>query len=399
MSLSSTIARAGFWAWQKLPGFMQELLIQGERPKFPRTALTRETRRLLILPTNSAGQGTTWAEAVRASSNEHDAVNVMLRLPTSFDYQADFSVTRAVAYGSKKWQRSFFTEVRQSVSHVLIESGSTLTGPPELRRAISEVEAHVSGGATVGFLFHGSDIRDVDRHAAAEADSPYRDTDAPHTATLRSVVRRNRALLRRFPDAPVYVSTPDLLLDLPEATFLPVIAEAAFFEGHVAPITRVQPVVLHVPSSSITKGTDLIHDQMQRLHQEGVIEYRERSGLSRDELRAEYRDADLILDQFRLGSYGVAAVEAMAMGKIVVGHVSGNVREAVRERTNMDLPILESSASNLEMTLRDVLRHGHRASLKQRAESGVRFATELHSGPTSAEALGGFLESSRKYGA
>src|SRR5690606_25985612 len=124
-----------------------------------------------------------------------------------------------------------------------------------------------------------------------------------------------------------------------------------------SPARRDVPVVVHAPSQKWMKGTDRIEPMLRRLDAEGVIEYRQIVGVPHAQMPALYADADVVLDQFLLGSYGVAACEAMASGRLVVSHVDARTRETVREQTGRELPIVEATVDSLETVLRDVAKN------------------------------------------
>jgi glycosyltransferase involved in cell wall biosynthesis len=148
-------------------------------------------------------------------------------------------------------------------------------------------------------------------------------------------------------------------------------------------------VVVHAPSNAGLKGSELVRDRLRALDASGLVEYRELEGVAAAEMPRHYGDADIVLDQFSLGIYGVAACEALAAGRVVISHVSGFTRSVVLERTGHELPIVESTAASIEATLREVLadREGYAA----RAALGPAFVAAVHDGATSAEILGGFL--------
>ena len=91
-----------------------------------------------------------------------------------------------------------------------------------------------------------------------------------------------------------------------------------------------------------------------KLHDEGLIDYRPSRGVAASEMPRLISGADVLLDQFRIGSYGVAAVEAMFAGRVVVGHVSHKVRKIIREETGSQVPIVEATPETLETVLRDI---------------------------------------------
>ncbi len=95
------------------------------------------------------------------------------------------------------------------------------------------------------------------------------------------------------------------------------------------------------------KGTQLIAPVLERLAERGTIDFRYVEGVAAADMPALYGEADIVLDQFRIGSYGVAACEAMAAGRVVVGHVSPAVRSHVLRATGLELPIVEATPDSL----------------------------------------------------
>ncbi len=142
------------------------------------------------------------------------------------------------------------------------------------------------------------------------------------------------------------------------------------------------PIVVHAPSKAIVKGSDLIDPVLTRLDAEGVIRYRRVHGVPAAGMPAIYREADIVLDQFRIGNYGVAACEALAAGRVVVSHVSPQVRDAVLTYSGRTLPIIESRAAGLEATLRHLIDRPEEAMAA--AVSGPEFVRGLHDGGRSA---------------
>jgi glycosyltransferase involved in cell wall biosynthesis len=156
-------------------------------------------------------------------------------------------------------------------------------------------------------------------------------------------------------------------------------------------LARPRPVVVHAPSSGPMKGSDAIDPVMVALHDEGLIEYRRVHGVASADMPELYRDADIVLEQFRIGGYGVAACEAMAAGRVVIGHVAPPAREVASEAAGIALPIVESTAGELERVVRDVVRDPD--PFVALAATGPRFVRTLHDGAASADALTGFLDS------
>src|SRR5690606_35228716 len=120
-------------------------------------------------------------------------------------------------------------------------------------------------------------------------------------------------------DRPVFVSTPDLLTEVPWAHWCPVVVDVKSWENTRELLTGERPIVAHFPSMGHVKGTHLIEPIVSDMQRRGVIEYRGMTGIKSADMPSHVASVDIVLDQFRIGSYGVAAVEAMAAGRVVIG--------------------------------------------------------------------------------
>jgi hypothetical protein len=208
--------------------------------------------------------------------------------------------------------------------------------------------------------------------------------DWVHVATLEKAVERNLEILNEI-DAPTFVSTPGLLLDVPHAHLLPVVIDPAAWKSASKPLRRKRLKVVHIPSNPLVKGTAEILTPLSRLDAEGLIEYEQVTGVSHDQMPAIFAESDIVLDQFRLGDYGVAACEAMASGRLVVSHVSEQARGHIASTTGLRLPIVEANIDNIEAVIRDVInRRGFYAAIASR---GPSFVKHVHDGSFSRSTL------------
>lgn len=342
------------------------------------TSIPVSPTRLFIGPTNYAGQGYAWARAVEASSPRIGARNLSIDLPGGFAFPADSTVPISIFNHSEPWQRAEFDAVVH-FTHVLVEAERPLFGSffgRDLDREIDELQRR---GLSCAFMCHGTDIRSPALHLSMNEWSPFV-AGSEQTRALQHDADSNLALLARR-HLVVFVSTPDLLVDVPTASWCPVVVDVDRWVGGRALWTRDRPVVVHVPSMGSVKGTDLIEPTMRRLDKAGVIEYRSVTGVPSSRMPLVIGDADIVLDQFRIGSYGVAAVEAMAAGRIVVGHVGDETREAIRRLTGMDLPVVEADPTTLGDVLEELV------AKRPVAMDGIRFASTVHSGALSASVL------------
>lgn len=341
--------------------------------------------RLLVASDNSAGQGEAWARAVRDHVPRADAVALHVARTSVFGHLAAVVVPPSVFAWSGRWQSAHRSAVAREVTHVLVESGR-----PVLAGGLrGDIDADLAwlgkNGILVALVWHGSDVRDPVRHAALNPLSPYRDTSWADVEVLRARSAANRVLARESGLVSL-VSTFDLLDDVPGARWLPVVVNPSTWAASTLPLAHGGPPrVVHAPSSAVVKGTALVEPIARRLHEAGVIEYRRLDGAAHVDMPAIIAGADIVLDQFLLGSYGVAAVEALAAGRIVVGHLTDPMREGVRHATGIDVPILSARPEGLEELLRGIAADP--AAALAVAATGPEFVAKVHDGRRSAAVI------------
>jgi len=341
---------------------------------------------------NHAGQARAWSRALTERVPGWWAANIAKDVPGGFDFDADRVIPLAAYHNSPAWQQRQF-EAALEFDHVIIEGAEPVFGRLFGRDVTREVTALRNGGVDVSVLFHGTDIRLPSRHARATPWSPFTDSHV-HERFERKAARSAQIVedLR----VRTFVSTPDLLADRPEAIWLPVVIDVPRFsvERDERP-ARLR--VMHVPSNPVVKGTDLIAEPMRRVVDQGIVSYEQLRGIASSKMPSVYAENDVVLDQFRLGSYGVAACEAMAAGCVVVSHVTEFVRSGVEDRVGMELPIIEATPDNLAEVLTALAAD---AGLRREvAGRGRAFVAAIHSGERSAavlsEALGSAAQGAR----
>jgi hypothetical protein len=304
-----------------------------------------------------------------------------------YDFPVDYAVDRSV-YACLVWQRDQERYVARTFTHVLIEAERPVLGTLYGPECSTEIPVLRRAGLVVALIAHGSDVRVPTLHAERYEWSPFRESDWEIIPSLEYNATRNAHLLREY-DGSVLVSTPDLLDDVPNATWCPVVVDTSLWATSAPVMERERPVVVHAPSKARMKGSELIDPVVQELADQGLVEYRRVEGIGPAEMPGVYRTADIVLDQFRLGSYGVAACEGMAAGRVVIGHVADEVRGRVRSATGQDCAIVEATPA----TLRDVLVHlvENRTMAREAAIAGTRYVKAVHDGRLAADALTPFL--------
>ena len=253
-------------------------------PAFPPAASTPV--RMLVGPTNSAGQGHAWAQAAETLPDV-SAVAFSLHRKGQFQFADDYGVPLAW-FGQPRWQRAQEQYVVENYTHVMVESLRPLFGARGVSDASADIETMLGKGINVSLLFHGSDIRLPSRHAKRERWSPFTPGDEL-TDRLEPQARRHAELVESL-QLPVFVSTVDLLDDVPNAQWLPVAIDPAPWQQAARPLfSGEKPVVAHVPSNAKLKGTEEIDAVLTRLHDSGVVEYRRITGVPHEQMAERHR--------------------------------------------------------------------------------------------------------------
>lgn len=354
-------------------------------PVEPR-ALGAAPVRLLVGPANFAGQGRAWAE-VAATVPAVGATSFAVEDPTGLTLPAHRSVSKE-EFADPEWAADHETWVR-TFTHVLIEAGRPVTGQVHGLDAYGDDRLLRDAGIRVGMVAHGSDVRRPDRHEDVEPDSPFRRVSPRIRATRQKYADRIAPLVDGCDWA--FVSTPDLLDDVPRGQWLPVVVDLERWAGEqIAPRERGEPpVVSHIPSNAMWKGTELVEPTLEALAARGTIRYRPVRGVPQPEMPAAIGAAEIVLDQFALGSYGVAAVEAMAAGRVVVGHVRPEVRARVLAGTGLELPVVQARAGEVADVLGDLAADPDRC--RELGEAGAVFARHVHDGRRTVAVLEDYL--------
>ena len=343
--------------------------------------------RLYIAPVNYAGQGYRWARAAERLPGV-GSCNMHYTRDGGYGFPADYSVPVTVFRNSRRWQHDQFEAVATGFTHVIFEAGRSIFGARFDLSPLREAEELRKRGVRVAMLSHGSDLRLPSRHREIDEWSPFHEPEWEMIPRLEEQAQKHRELLSRV-GAPVFVSTPDLLLDWPTAHWIPVVIDPKTWETHEPPLLRDRPIVVHAPTNPIIKGSEHIAPAMQRLHDRGLIDFRRIEGVPAAEMPALYRGADIVLDQFRIGNYGTASIEALAAGRVVIAHVHEQVRDHVRAGYGKEIPIVQATIASLEAVILDILeRRDHYRAV---AASGPDFVRGLHDGTAAAEVLRDFL--------
>jgi hypothetical protein len=178
----------------------------------------------------------------------------------------------------------------------------------------------------------------------------------------------------------IYALNPDLLGVLPSsAIFLPY--------GHIAleewefinfNVNKSKLHFAHAPSHRGVKGTELVLNAIDNLKMSKYdFDFTLIEGLSNIEAKEVYKNVDIIIDQLYAGWYGGLAVEAMALGKIVLVYIREEDLQFIPEQMKNDLPFIRTSPSTIEADIVNVLKMS-KSDINKISINGRKYVEKWH---------------------
>lgn len=352
---------------------------------FP-TDLPLQSRRVYIAPANYADQASLLAKALENNLPDLGARNLMSPNIGGSKFEITVPVPLRTFHLSKEWQLEEFKRVTE-FTHVLVEAMLPIFGGLYRYNSSSEIHELSKRGLSLAILCHGTDIRNTEAHAKRTPWSPYLDSN-PNLKMISYNARKNRDLIVSL-GIPVFVTTPDLLDDLPNSHWCPlVISPNEISKSSLNVNNKRIPVVSFAPTSDWIKGSHLVLPILNSLHDQQIINFNSVHQIPKSQMPLIYASSDIILDQFRLGSYGSVAVEGMASGRVVVGHVLPSVRHYIKQITGLELPIVEATPDSLAEVLTNL--SSDKNALLDYSIRGIEYVSKVHDGKFSSKMLSQF---------
>jgi glycosyltransferase involved in cell wall biosynthesis len=265
--------------------------------------------RILHTPWNVGGHPIGLARAERELGLDSEVVTFE-RDPFAFAVDRSYYREGRPPWRTAPTRLRFLAEALRRYDVFHFNFGSALLPGWGLPVAIDELPLLRRMGKVVIATFQGDDARP----AGHQSDPP------PPEA--RAGLERRRANARRrllrYADR-VFDLNPDMRQWLPGAMFCPY---ASFDPRDVTPVPpRVdgELTVLHAPSNRTSKGTAEVLAAIDDVRARGVpVRLDLVEGVTRAEALARLAQADIAIDQLKIGWYGGFAVEAMSLGKPVL---------------------------------------------------------------------------------
>lgn len=140
------------------------------------------------------------------------------------------------------------------------------------------------------------------------------------------------------------------------------------------PAVKPVPLVVHAPTKRNLKGTEFVLDAVEQLKNQGVsLDFKLIEGLNHSETMKLLSEADIVIDQLRIGSAGFLTAEAMALGKPVICYI----REDLISKYPEEFPVINANPDNIAEVLKNVIENP--AQWKTLGVAGRAYAKKYHS--------------------
>lgn len=117
------------------------------------------------------------------------------------------------------------------------------------------------------------------------------------------------------------------------------------------------PVIVHTPTDKGGKGTQFVIEAIESLKNSGVnFKFILIHGVKHGDAMNTLRNADILIDQLIFGDVGVAAREAMALGKIAIGYLTDRVKKIY----GAEFPLVLADCHSLKDVLASLLNDPQR---------------------------------------
>jgi len=374
---------------------IRQLQRQAERQLIVASAKTKTRNNfkkpILLGATNSAGQANSWAMALRKAGRSAQSLQIVSDENGSW-FNADHTINRS-QWKPIDFRKQLFKEITLQNSGVLLESLRPIfaLNQPSLFTAEEGLNDLIDlwrAGLKVAVVFHGSDIRDQLHHAKMDEFSPYRNpVDPAKFEAVRIRADQTRLVARKLNRHRIkhFVTTPDLLHELPDATWLPAVIDIDNFKTNTSIKSSGGPLkVLFLPSNGWLKSEGLVTPVLNDLEKAGVIKLVAKGAVSNAEMPALIESADVVIDRFD-GVVGVASIEAMAAKRLVIA----NVAPWIYNKAEVTPPVIHATPKTLADKLQEIA--GNNFNHQQITDAGFEYVSKWHDGRESATRLNHWL--------
>ncbi|SEM02456.1 glycosyltransferase family 4 protein [Haloferax larsenii] len=219
--------------------------------------------------------------------------------------------------------------------------------------------------------FRGSDAR-INRIAESKNIYYSRDiqpkSDAKQTKRLRSLSKYADLAVVGYPELEQYVK--------PFFEDVVCVPRSIDVEKHNPKYTKNKDsglTIVHAPSDKNKKGTNSILNGVEKYTSSRDINFRLLESVENEELVQVMRNSDILIDQIRLGTFGVVSLEAMANGTPAMAYIHEDyVRKPVT-----DIPIINTNPDTITSDIARIL--SDEIDLHRIAKASRKYVEQNHS--------------------
>ncbi|MFB4163998.1 glycosyltransferase family 1 protein [Alteribacillus sp. JSM 102045] len=318
--------------------------------------------KILHLPYNAAGQMSTQANALKligANASFCDYYESAYKYPTDIP-----SPIRNIPKANREKVMLKFAQNCASKYDIFhFHFGQTFTG-----YSYSDLPLLRSMGKKMVMNYWGTQIR---RLSVAKKNNPF----AIVKQTNEKLILSRLHTVSKFVDSAIVADHE--LLEYINGYFRKIyLVKASVNQNLISPaypnIHNKRPIVVHAPTHRGVKGTEFILQAVENLKKSIKFDFVLIEGMTNEEALNNYKKADIIVDQLRLGSYGTVSIENMLFGKPVITYI----RDDLKSKYPTDLPIISANPHTIESVLSKLL-----INPKLRYETGIKsrkYAEKYH---------------------
>ena len=132
-------------------------------------------------------------------------------------------------------------------------------------------------------------------------------------------------------------------------------------------------LIVHSPTAPIAKGTEFVLKAIEKLKERNIpFEFKLLKNLPNEEYQQVLMEADIYVDQLIWGGYGVAAQQALQMGKVVVTYITPERLKIYGD----NLPVQSANIHNLAEVLEKLINNSELR--KQISRESVLYFQNVH---------------------
>lgn len=197
--------------------------------------------------------------------------------------------------------------------------------------------------------FHGSELRDYGKFSETSKFVPTEEDILPEKE-----IKRNEKICRKADG--IILHDDELIPYLPPKCapvyVVPLRMDLSLLTPNYPKPNKEKIRIVHAPSRRHLKGTDYVitaYNNLKTRHKN--VELILVEGKNQSEAREIYSQADIVVDQLYIGTYGVLAIESMALGKPVITYISDDMKQRLPE----ELPIFSADIDSVEQVLEQLI--------------------------------------------